>query len=383
MNERLLKIAIVINVMPIYREGFYDILFEKKDVEITVYAQKYIPGRNLRTIHERYQNHVKLVNFICAKREKIGLQFLPFYKLLTKYDVVVVEGNPRQVSHFLLATLLRLLRKNVVLWTMAHSHRGFKPTENLRLFWSRIFNYLFVYTDYEVEFLRTKGFKNQIIVGMNNGLNQRKIDAAIEIWNSDKLMEWRNINGLKDKVLLLSCARLDTKNRFELLIDALPIIVTKHPNLIWCVIGSGLEEEKLHDLVKVKNLTSNVRFIGEEYEETKLAPWFLSSEIFIHPGAIGLSILHAFGYGLPLITNGAKSLQCPEYVVFKNGFTGLNFIENDINDLASVILQLLGDDEMRNRMKICTRKIAQESYNVDVMAERFFQIVNKAASIKI
>lgn len=378
MSSKPLKIAIILNIMPSYRGGFYDIIFENKDVEVTIYTQNKIPGMNLNLIHDRYPNNVKVVKFICANREQIGWQFLPFKEIVTKYDVVVVDGNPRQVSHFVLATFLRLFRKKVVLWTMAHSFRGFAPTENLRLFWSRIFKFIYVYTDAEADFLREKGFKNQYIVGMNNGLNQRKIDAAILEWNKERLENWRETNGLADSILVLSCSRLDPKNKYELIIQALPLMLEKYPNLIWCVIGKGVEEEKLVDLVAEKGLMKNVRFVGEVYIESELTPWFLSSELFIHPAAVGLSLLHAFGYGLPLITNGNKNLHNPEYAAFEDGLTGLNYIENNVEDLASVIIKLLGDNETRAKMKMYTQKIAREKYNSEVMANRFLDIVNKA-----
>lgn len=380
MTSKPLKIGIVLNILPSYRGGFYDIIFKKKEVEVTVYAQNKIPGMNLNLIHDQYSNNVKLVKFICANREKIGWQFLPFYEIFTKYDVVFVDGNPRQVSHFVLATLLRLCRKKVVLWTMAHSFRGFAPTENLRLFWSRIFKYIYVYTDSEVQFLRDKGFKEQYIIGMNNGLNQKKIDAAILEWNKEKVEDWRRMNGFADSILLLSCSRLDPKNRYDLIIYALPIILKKFPNLIWAVIGSGVEEEKLKELVKEKGLKDKVTFVGEIYGEAELSPWFLSSELFIHPAAVGLSLLHSFGYGLPLITNGNKHLHNPEYAAFENGLTGLNYIENNYEDLALMVIKLLEDDETRTEMKKYTQKIAREKYNSEVMSERFLDIAHKAYS---
>jgi glycosyltransferase involved in cell wall biosynthesis len=375
-----LKIAIVLNIIPSYRQGFYDNILKMKDIEVTVYGQSNIPGLNLNTIHDRYPNHVKLVNFICAKREKIGWQFLPFHEIFTKYDVIVVDGNPRQISHFVLATLLRVFRKKVVLWTMAHSFRGFSPTENLRLLWSRIFKYMYVYTDSEVAFLREKGFDKQYIIGMNNGLNQRKIDTVILEWNKVRLKAWQKEKGIVDSILFLSSARLDPKNKFELVIHALPIILLEFPNLIWCVIGKGVAEEKLQKLVIEKGLKDNVCFVGEIYNETDLAPWFLSSQLFVHPAAVGLSLLHAFGYGLPVVTHGNKSLHNPEYAAFENERTGMNFIENDIEDLASVIIRLLKEVDLRKKMKLYTQKIARENFNSDVMAERFLQIVNKAAS---
>jgi glycosyltransferase involved in cell wall biosynthesis len=378
MSPKPLKIAIIVDIVASYRAGFYDILFENKDLEVTVYAQNKIPGMNLNFIHDRYPNNVKLVKYICADRQKIGWQFLPFFKIFKDYDVVVVEGNPRQISHFVLATTLRIFRNKVVLWTMAHSFRGFAPTENLRLFWSKIFKYIYVYTDAEADFLRNKGFKKQYIVGMNNGLNQKKIDAAILEWNKEKLENWNKSKGFEDAMLLLSCSRLEPKNKYEFVIQALPIILEKVPNLIWCIIGKGVEEEKLRALVTSKGLDSNVRFIGEIYNETELAPWFLSSDVFVHPAAIGLSLLHSFGYGLPVVTNSNAHLHNPEYAAFEEGLTGRSFIENDIDNLASVIIKLLEDQENLAKMKPYTQIIAREKYNSEVMASRFTDIVNKA-----
>jgi len=64
--------------------------------------------------------------------------------------------------------------------------------------------------------------------------------------------------------------------------------------------------------------------------ESDLAPWFLSSELFIHPGAIGLSLLHSFGYGLTVITHDNKMLHNPEYAIFEPELTGRNFHKSDI-----------------------------------------------------
>lgn len=379
MSEKVLNIAIVLNIVPSYREGFYDILLARDDLDVKVYAQTHIPGLKLNLIHARYPDHVHLVKFFGAKREKVVWQCLPFYSLFTKYDLVIVDGNPRQLSHMVLATLLRFSGKKVVLWTMAHSFRGISLTENIRLVWTRIFKYIFVYTDAEVEFLREKGFKKQFIIGMNNGLNQRKIDDLVSDWSPSKLEKWRDGNNLKGKLLLLSCARLDPKNKFDLIVHALPIMVEKYPNLIWCIIGKGVEEVRLRELVNEKGLMNHVRFLGEIYDESLLSPWFLSSEILIHPAAVGLSLLHSFGYGLPVITNGNKALHGPEYAAFESGKTGSNYIENNFNDLASVTIKLLEDSDGRNRMKSHTRKIVHEQYNSEIMIQRFMEIVNEAA----
>lgn len=378
MDNKKIRIAIVTNIITTYRQGFYDRLFARKDIFVKVYCQDSIPGMNLTSIHERYPDNVSIVKFYSAKKEKIVWQFIPWKEIINNYDVVFVSGNPRVLSDAVFATYLRLIGKKMVLWTMAHSFRGNKLTENIRLYWSKIFSFLFVYTDKEVDYLYQKGFKNKYILGMNNGLDQKAIDNIILKWPPARLQEWRRSNILENKVLLLSCARLDSKNKFEQVICALPLMLAKVPNLIWCVIGNGDEKNNLEAMVKTAGLEYHVRFIGTIYQENELAPWFLSSELFIHPAAIGLSLMHAFGYGLPVVTHGNANLHNPEYAAFEPELTGRNFNIDDIQSLADTVVGLLYDRAARANMKGYALNIAREKYNVDVMAERFIEIARKA-----
>src|SRR5947208_3388123 len=103
-----LRIGIVMGVIPSYSEGFFDRLFSRSDVTARVYCQDRIPGMNLKTIHQKYPRNVTVVKFMSLDREKMSWQFLPWSEILSDYDIVFVQGNPRNLSHFLLATFLRL-----------------------------------------------------------------------------------------------------------------------------------------------------------------------------------------------------------------------------------------------------------------------------------
>jgi glycosyltransferase involved in cell wall biosynthesis len=376
------KIAILTNVLPSYRQGFYDRLFSRQDIHTTVYCQAELAGMNVRPIHDRYPGRVNVVKAITAKGEAFAWQFTPWRTLLFGYDVVFVDGNPRAMSQALTATLLRLLRRNVVLWTMGHSYRGNRITESIRLIWTRMFDRLFVYTDAEVRYLRQKGFTRQDIISMNNGLDQSRIDAAIEAWSGPRLDEWRGTQGLAHRTMLLSCARLDPKNRFEQVIAALQAILSRVPDATWCVIGSGTEERRLASLVRQAGLGDHVRFVGELYEEGDLAPWFLSAAVFVHPGAIGLSLLHAFGYGLPVVTHGNAEHHGPEFAAFEEGRSGRTYSENDTLKLASAITELVHDESARASMKRYVQDVARNQYNADVMVERFVSAAKSAVSAR-
>ena len=378
MQNKKLKVAITTNIITTYRKGFYDRLFSRPDIDVTVYCQDYMPGMNLLSIHKQYPRNIKIIKFISAKKEKIVWQFLPWKEIITKYDVVFISGNPRVLSDVVLGTLLRLMGKRVVLWTMAHSYRGNKLTENIRLLWSRIFQNIFVYTDKEVEYLKEKGFRNHYILGMNNGLDQKNIDSIVSKWTEEKTTKWMELNDYQNKKIIISCARLETKNNFRLVIEALPKIVQKIPNLLWFLIGGGDEEENLKKLASKLRVEKHIVFLGAIYEEEKLAPYFLSSLLFIHPAAIGLSLLHAFGYGIPVIVHDQINLHGPEYAAFQNDLTGKNFKFNDPDDLANVIITLLNNPNKINQMKRNVQKIAREQYNVDIMVDRFIQMANYA-----
>lgn len=371
-----MNIAIITNIIPSYREGFYDRLLGRKDVNLTIYCQDHIPGRNLKSIHGKYGEHVTIVKFRSADKEKIVWQFLPWRTIYNSYDVVFIEGNPRMLSNVGMSLVLLLAKKGVIIWTQAHSFRNSKLSENIRLSWLRLYKYIFVYTDSEVGFLENKGFKTNVMLGMNNGLDQKKIDESASAWTQERLLAWRQSNETIQRVMVLSCARLDQKNKFGQVIQALPLMIKKIPHLLWCIIGDGEERESLESQVNSLGLNNHVRFVGPLYAEDELAPWFLSSEILIHPAAIGLTIMHSYGYGLPVVTHGMAELHNPEYAAFEPEKTGLNFKMDDIADLANTVVGLLEDKAKLMEMKDYVLYLAREKYNVDIMVEQFLKIAS-------
>jgi glycosyltransferase involved in cell wall biosynthesis len=374
-----LKISIITNIIPHYREGFYDRLLSRPDCDVKIYCQEKIPGAGFKTIHTKYPQAVNLIKFFSLKNEKFVFQFLPWRKIMKESDVIFVSGNPRVLSDVIFGTFLLLMKKNVVLWTTGHSFRANPITEKIRFAWSKLFKYIFVYTDKEVDYLRTRGFKKNIIIGMNNGLDQTKIDEIATKWTVNKKQEWLKQNNLTDQTLILSCARLIEKNRFDLFVDAIPAIVKNIPDLKWCIIGDGEEKKRLQDKVRQLNVEKYIKFAGKIEKEEELAPWFLTASAFIHPAAIGLSMMHALGYGIPVVTHSKEELHGPEFAAFKENETGVSYQINDSKSLADAVVRLLENQDFLLQMKKKSLQLARNEYNVDIMLERFLCIANMCA----
>jgi glycosyltransferase involved in cell wall biosynthesis len=252
--------------------------------------------------------------------------------------------------------------------------------ERLRLFWWRRFDYILVYTDQEAKQLRTHGFGRKRVIGMNNGLDQQEIDRVSGHWGERALEEWRRQRGLDGHVQVLSCARLEPKNEFDLWLTAMPAVMSRHPSLLWCVIGDGRERAALERRARELGVADHVRWLGAVTDEAELAPWFLTSRLLVHPAGIGLTLLHAFGYGLPVVTHDEPAAHNPEIAAFLPGETGLAYRRGDAASLADAVSRCLEDDVARHRMGERERRIAREEYNVDVMAERWARMTTEAAA---
>lgn len=368
------KIAIVTNIIPSYREGFYNKLLKNEDTDITIYCQKNIPNTKLKTIHDKYSKNVVVVKFIDFSNEKINIQFLPFFKILKNYDTVFIDGNPRYFSHFILANLFRFLKPDkVILWSMIHSYKANSFTENIRLNWTKKFKRVFTYNDKEVELFKEKGY-NGICIGMNNGLDQEKIENVIEKWPNEKLLEWQKENSVYGKKVILSCTRLIQKNELDKFLERFQEVLNGIPDVKWYIIGDGDQRQNLERIVDEKGLRENVFFLGEIYEEEKLAPWFLTASVMIHPAAIGLSILHAYGYGLPIITHSDYRFHGPEFSALVEGQNSITYEKDDYHNLVEKVIFCLENEQMTEQLGLNAKKTVQEKFNVNKMVERFLMI---------
>jgi glycosyltransferase involved in cell wall biosynthesis len=378
MSASANHIAIVTNVIPSYRLDFYRSLIAIYGKRLSIFCQAGIPGMDLYLVHDRLGQNVHMVKHATAKNETIGWQALPLRRLL-QYDIVFFYGNPRILSNVVFSLLLRLLGRRVVIWGQVHTAGSNKFLKKLRLAWWRLFKDCFVYTDKERIFLEQNGFHRHTVIGMNNGMDQKQIDRIRDNWPGHKLASWRQENNLQGRPLLLSCARLVSKNRFEECIDLLVQLERDDSDALWIVIGDGPERKRLQRLAAEKEVQDNVLWLGAIYSEEPLAPWFLSADLFLHPSGIGLSLLHAMGYGLPVITQGDNRFQMPEFAAFENGETGFIYEAGNPADFHRKVRALLSDDGRRRRMGRNAEQIARTHYNKDVMVERFNQMVGKAS----
>lgn len=157
----MIKVTYLTNYLPQYRMGLYNILFSNLDFEFNVYCQDLKTNEGYKSISYLYPNNVKIIRFVNFFNGMFSWQFLPWIKIFKDSDILIVDSNPRIVTHFLIASLFRILGKKVVLYSMLHSHENNRFNKKLRIGWMRMFKYHLLYNDSEIIELEKMGFETK------------------------------------------------------------------------------------------------------------------------------------------------------------------------------------------------------------------------------
>lgn len=285
-------------------------------------------------------------------------------------DVAVFEHNTGVVS---LLPAMRRARRNgvgVVLWGHGYSVRETKWTRRVRNWFGRQADAVLLYNSEARDRLIEEGMDPQRLFVALNSLDQGPIQKARERWLADPegLARFRAEHGLEGPVVLF-VSRLYVQNRMDLLLHAAARLKDSHPDLVVAIVGDGEERENLKGLAERLGIADRVRMPGAVYGEEDLAPWFLSSRVFCYPDFIGLSVLHAFGYGLPVVTNREMWAHPPEAQSIVNEENGLLVDLGEPGSLAGAIARLVDDPELAREMGEAGRRLVLERYTIPKMVD--------------
>jgi glycosyltransferase involved in cell wall biosynthesis len=297
-------------------------------------------------------------------------------------DVLVVDNNPRILSNFPLIKAARAAGGAVVLWGHAWSPTSGRWRAAIRYWLMNRADVLLVYTDKEVERLHSLRSWSPPIRATNNALDQEPMRRAIAMQTREQLSKFRNAQGLEGKRILLFCGRLRRSPSTGLDV-AIRALVHLEGDCHLVVIGNGEMERELRELAQKIGVERRVTWVSALYEERDLAPWFLNAECFVYPGSIGLSLLHAFGYGLPVVTHDQRDKQNPEIDALVDGENGLLFPIGNERVLAQRISQVVGDIDRQERMSNAARRTVAAVYNMDNMAARFEETIRLASELSL
>ena len=287
-------------------------------------------------------------------------------------DVIVSTGNPRYLNIYPMALDARRRGVPIIWWCQGWTPEASPVTTKIRHWLTRRFpNAVMVYTEKEAKAFIEMGFPAERTFYLNNTIDETLIKAEIDRLGQRDLDGFRKREGLEGRKLLIFCSRLTPKTRLLQAIDMVQSLRADHPEVLLAVIGDGVMRREAEEYVQALGLANHVRFLSAIFEEAALAPWFLSAACLLYPGPIGLSLLHAFAYGVPVVTHDNMRSQNPEIAALTPGENGLLFRQNDIQDFSAKVSNILADSVMQKRMGKKAYQTAHQDFTMAAMVRNF------------
>lgn len=189
-----------------------------------------------------------------------------------------------------------------------------------------------------------------------------------------------------DRTVILSVGRLQRRKGHDHMILALPQIRKQIPDVLYAVMGDGVESASLKALVKEKGLENYVQFYGEMDQHTILQA-FQQCDLFALPNrqvgsdieGFGIVLLEAQACGRPVLAGQsggtAETMSVPH--------TGITVDCTNPDTLATAVLELLFDPKRLDQMGDAAREWAVSRFDWDRMAERTVKLVSQLMATPI
>jgi len=173
-----------------------------------------------------------------------------------------------------------------------------------------------------------------------------------------------------DQPVVLTVGRLTVMKGHTHLLDAVPSLVRRFPDLAVVVVGDGHLREQLVDQSVSLGVADNVRLVGHRADARVLLD---AADVFVLPSlheGMPLVLLEAMDAGLPVVAT--RVIGSEEVVVDEE--TGLLVRARDPGALASALGRLLDDLGLRAGLGAAGKRRYEEHFTSARMAEQTRQV---------
>jgi glycosyltransferase involved in cell wall biosynthesis len=356
------NIAIIQPIITDYRSEFFNNISQNTKLDLYIYN-----NINLERV-----KGFSIDNDMSTRKLKsftIGPFFIyniiPF--LNKKYEYLVIIGNVKHLSAWLLLVIGRFIGLKVIVWGHGISIPRYisesKRIPFIRLLMYRLAYGAWFYTEIEMNLYLNK-IKKLTAVSLNNSISEVDEIIKIEPLNVEK----KNIIKAKYKITtkynLIICTRFEHPHRKA--DELLQIIQGINDDWGLIVIGDG---ELKPDFSSLENIYD----FGSIYEREVKNELFLISDLYIQLGAIGLSVVEAFAYRLPIITLKRSH--------FTHHGVEYSYITDELNgflceDLKDVIFKInTFNKDICETMGINAQKFVKDNLSIRKMANSALSII--------
>jgi len=356
-------VVIVQTILPHYRSSLFHLLVKEKGIRFKILAGKTDGGIKEMSITNAGINNSLCNHILQLAGHRFIFQSGLFSAIKALRPDFVLLGGPdvHVVSNLLLFFYLRIFTKTEVHWWTHGVSSKQSILRSIQLFLIKFSNGVLTY---EVE------GKNTITQFMKSrAINITVLKNAINTEDYGLLLDHRK--NKKAPFCILFAGRLTLAKRCDILIKSAKRLKDAGLSFRVEIIGNGPELNTCKSLVDTLQLNDYVTFHGAKYDD-ELRAIFSRADIFVLPGKVGLSALHALSYGLPVLTTD-QDIHSPEIALIKKGYNGDFFQGFSEESLAIKIqewMKILEEDNERIKSRV-KKTVQLAGYTPEAMVENF------------
>ncbi|MBN2423828.1 MAG: glycosyltransferase family 4 protein [Calditrichaceae bacterium] len=302
----------------------------------------------------------------------ISVLFSTLSIIKNKPDIIIHEMSLSNLNCYFLPFLSKLLNIKFVFWGHGYHKSDKSGKKNkirriVRIFLHKLANANLVYSRGGAEFL------------IQHGIDKKKVFIA---WNA---LDTTNLNKEKsysiqlnsDGLVLLFLGRLIPDKYPMIAVEVFKALQAKYNTIALHIIGSGPEERKIKTYINDHSL-KKVFLHGEIIYNTELSHIMHKCDILINPGYLGLNIIHALAFGIPVISvnDGVKGIfHSPEFEYIDNTPAFFGSESLDIESFVKICSKFIEECSVLEQAKIAANEILK-NISMDSMLKGFQDIVN-------
>lgn len=171
-------------------------------------------------------------------------------------------------------------------------------------------------------------------------------------------------------------AQLIERKGHKYLLQALPELLKRHPEIKVIFFGQGKYRSELESEIERLDLQETVQFAGFVKDMPAL---FGCLDLVVHPAlmeGLGVSLLQASQQGVPIVASAVGGI--PEAV--EDNVNGLLVPPAEMEALQSAILRLMEDDTLRQQFGTNAKQLMKDKFSVTQMVAGNYQVYQEILS---
>jgi glycosyltransferase involved in cell wall biosynthesis len=218
------------------------------------------------------------------------------------------------------------------------------------------------------------GFPSGQLLWMPNPVDTNEFAPCEE----DARQELRGRYNIKaESLVVLSVGRLEPVKALPILLEAFSIVVSSVPEAFLVIVGDGSLRPELEEQARRLKLSEKqVRFTGQ-VSPGEVPSYLKLADVFAlisHSEGLPCSLIEAMSVGMPSIVS-----QIPaNSQLVENMVHGLLVPPGNAPRVATGLLRLLRDKELRSHMGEAARKNILENYSTEHVVFRYEELFQKA-----